>query len=199
MLYEGDPSLHALWESAVGTRAMAGDMPGGGNQNLAETGALAARLLTGADAARIAVIETEGWDTHANQRGRMGIQLRGLDQLLGALKAGLGPGWKDTLVIVATEFGRTVAPNGTGGTDHGTGAAAILAGGVVAGGRVLADWPGLGLADLYEGRDLRPTTDLDALIAGALAQHYALEPALAMRTLFPDNRGAAPIAGLLRA
>jgi len=87
-------------------------------------------------------------------------------------------------------FGRTVAPNGTGGTDHGTASAAMLLGGAVAGGRILADWPGLNANALYEGRDLKPTTDLDALIGGALAQHYGLEPSRVMATLFPDSRGS---------
>ena len=99
-------------------------------------------------------------------------QLRDLDQLLAALKTGLGAEWANTLVLVATEFGRTVHPNGTGGTDHGQASAAMLLGGAVRGGTVLADWPGLSQAALYEGRDLRPTADLDALIGAALAQHY---------------------------
>jgi uncharacterized protein (DUF1501 family) len=93
--------------------------------------------------------------------------------------------------VVATEFGRTARPNGTGGTDHGQASAAMLLGGAVAGGKVIADWPGLSSAALYEGRDLKPTTDLDALIAGVLAQHYALEPSRAMSTLFPESRGTA--------
>jgi uncharacterized protein (DUF1501 family) len=111
--------------------------------------------------------------------------------MVSAMKAGLGVDWANTLVLVATEFGRTVAPNGTGGTDHGQASAAMLLGGAVAGGRVIADWPGLSQAALYEGRDLKPTTDLDTLIAGALAQHYALEPARVMATLFPESRGSA--------
>ena len=118
------------------------------------------------------MIETNGWDTHAGQRGRLGCQLRNLDAMLAALKTGLGADWSNTLVLVATEFGRTAAPNGTGGTDHGTASLAMLLGGAVAGGRVLADWPGLGQAALYEGRDLKPTMDLDTLIASAVAEHY---------------------------
>jgi uncharacterized protein (DUF1501 family) len=141
--------------------------------------------------ARIAMIETNGWDTHSGQRGRLAAQLRDLDQIVAALKAGLGSEWSNTLVVVATEFGRTARPNGTGGTDHGQASAAMLLGGAVAGGKVIADWPGLADSGLYEGRDLKPTTDLDALIAGSLAQHYALEPARVMTSLFPDTRGAA--------
>jgi uncharacterized protein (DUF1501 family) len=143
------------------------------------------------DAARIAMIETNGWDTHSGQRGRLNAQLKDLDQMLAALKTGLGPEWSNTLVVVATEFGRTVRPNGTGGTDHGQASAAMLLGGAVAGGRVISDWPGLGQAALYEGRDLKPTTALDALIAGALAQHYSLEPSRVMSALFAESRGVA--------
>ena len=123
------------------------------------------------------------------QPRRQLAQVRDLDQSLAALKAGLGPQWSNTLVVVATEFGRTARPNGTGGTDHGQASVAWLLGGAVAGGRVIADWPGLRDPDLYEGRDLKPTTDLDALLAGALAQHYALDPSRTMATLFPETRG----------
>lgn len=197
-LYEPDAALHAAWTQAMQTRTMAGDLSAGRGENGAATGALAARLL-GAEGARVAVIETGGWDTHAAQRGRFGFQMRGLDALVAALRTGLGDDWRDTLVLVATEFGRTVAPNGTGGTDHGTAAAAMLLGGAVAGGRVLADWPGLGASALYEGRDLKPTLSLDALIASAVAQHYRLDPAQAARTLFPESRGPARLEGLIRA
>jgi uncharacterized protein (DUF1501 family) len=117
---------------------------------------------------------------------------------MAALKTGLGDGWRDTLVIVATEFGRTAAPNGTGGTDHGTGSMAMLLGGAVAGGRVLGDWPGLAGTALYEGRDLKPTTDLDALIAAAVAQHYHLDPARTARALFPNIAAAPRLEGLIR-
>jgi uncharacterized protein (DUF1501 family) len=198
-LYEGDAELHSAWAQAMQTRETAGDLGAGGGRNAAATGALAARLLAGEAGARLAVIETGGWDTHANQRGRLGFQLRGLDGLIGALKAGLGADWATTLVLVATEFGRTAAPNGTGGTDHGTGAMAMLLGGAVAGGRVIADWPGLGQAALHEGRDLRPTMDLDALIASAVAQHYRLDHARTARALFPNLAGTRPVAGLIRA
>lgn len=190
-LYAGDQQLHGLWSAAMDTRMKAGDAMGaGGGQTGTATGALAAKMLSG-DGARIAMIETSGWDTHSGQRGRLNTQLRSLDQLLGSLKTGLGADWANTLVVVATEFGRTARPNGTGGTDHGQASVAMLLGGAVRGGTVIADWPGLSDAALYEGRDLKPTTDLDALIAGALAQHYRLEPARVMATLFPETRGNA--------
>lgn len=187
-MYAADPMLHPLWEQAMATRAMTGDLSDAGGRNAAATGTLAARLLMGPDT-RIAMIETGGWDTHAGQNGRLAAQLRGLDAMIAALKTGLGAQWANTLVLVATEFGRTVAVNGTGGTDHGTGSAAMLIGGGVSGGRVLADWPGLSNANLYEGRDLKPTLSLDTLIAGALAQHYALEPSRVRTALFPDETG----------
>lgn len=82
------------------------------------------------------------------------------------------------------------AVNGTGGTDHGTGSAAMLLGGSVAGGRVVADWLGLAAANLYEGRDLKPTLSLDSFVGAALAQHYGLDPARVRAALFPDETGA---------
>ena len=197
-LYAHDTQLHGLWSQAMQTRSLAGDQAGGERAgNGAALGALAARLL-GDDGARIAVIETGGWDTHANQRGRLALQLRNLDALIGALRTGLGPAWSQTLVLVATEFGRTAAPNGTGGTDHGTGAAAMLFGGAVQGGRVIADWPGLAAASLYEGRDLKPTFDLDVLIGSVVAAHYGLDPRATLPTLFPSVSAARPIEGLVR-
>jgi uncharacterized protein (DUF1501 family) len=198
-MYEGDHQLHALWTQAMQTRGLTADMTAGGGQNGAALGALAARLLAGPQGARVAVIETLGWDTHAGQRARLGLQLRQLDATLGALKAGLGADWADTMVVVATEFGRTAAPNGTGGTDHGTASLAQLYGGAVAGGRVIADWPGLNGASLYENRDLRPTTGLDALIASAAAQHYGLDFRAVGRTLFPNSGALREVPGLARA
>jgi uncharacterized protein (DUF1501 family) len=187
-LYENDQQLHALWNAALETRMQASDpMQGGAGQNGAATGALAAKMLLG-EGARIAMIETNGWDTHSAQRGRLNAQLRNLDQLLTSLKSGLGAEWSNTLIVVATEFGRTARPNGTGGTDHGQASVAMLLGGAVSGGKVVADWPGLSNGALYEGRDLKPTMDLDSLIAGALAQHYALDPARMQATLFPESR-----------
>ena len=197
MLYQGDAQLHGLWSEAMATRKLTADMDATAGRNAAATGALAAKLLSPADGARIAMIETGGWDTHAQQRGRLAAQLTGLDAMIGALQAGLGALWRDTLVLVATEFGRTVAVNGTGGTDHGTGAAAMLLGGAVKGGRVLADWPGLRAGDLYEGRDLKPTLGLDAFIAGAVGGHFGLESARLMPALFPGANGARPIEGLV--
>ncbi len=197
-LYEGDTQLHGLWSQAMATRTLTGDLSGADGRNAAATGTLAATLLSGAAGARIASIETGGWDTHSGQKFRLQAQLRGLDAMIAALKAGLGPEWANTLVLVATEFGRTAAPNGTGGTDHGTASAAMLLGGAVKGGRVLADWPGLSAAALHEGRDLKPTLDLDTLIASALAEHYGLDPARVAAALFPQGTRSQPLRGLIR-
>lgn len=199
MLYAGDDQLHALWNEAMRTRELTGDLDRNSAQNAAATGALAARLLAPENGARVMMIETGGWDTHLQQRGRLGGRLKELDALVGALKAGLGTLWEETLVVVATEFGRTVKVNGTQGTDHGTGTAAMLLGGTVAGGRVVADWPGLADAQLYEGRDLRPTLGLDTVIGSAVARHYDLMPGRAMATLFPDTRDARFLPELIRA
>lgn len=198
-LYEGDAQLHALWAQATATRMLTGDLAADQGRNAAATGELAAKLIAPDNGARIAMIETGGWDTHAGQVGRLAAQLKGLDAMTAALKAGLGPLWAQTLVIVATEFGRTVRVNGTGGTDHGTASVAMLMGGAVRGGRVVADWPGLSDAALYEGRDLKATGDVNAVVAGALAQHYGLDPARALAALFPASRVTRPSEGLLRA
>jgi uncharacterized protein (DUF1501 family) len=110
--------------------------------------------------------------------------LRALDTLIGALRDGLAGTWDKTVVLVATEFGRTAAPNGTGGTDHGTASAALLVGGAVRGGRVLADWPGVRAAALYEGRDLAPTADLFDIVSASVAQTFDLDPTRVRGTLF---------------
>lgn len=198
MLYAEDPQLHAIWEQATATRTLTGDLAANNGRNAAATGALAARLLAADNGARIAMIETGGWDTHAGQRGRLGAQLNGLDQMIAALKTGLGPLWGKTMVLVATEFGRTVKVNGTQGTDHGTGSVAWLLGGAVKGGRVVADWPGLSDAALFEGRDLRPTAGLDAVIGSAAAAHFGVDPARAMPALFPGQKSTRMLDGLVR-
>ena len=160
--------------------------------------AMAAKLLAAPTGPRVAALELGGWDTHADQMRRLAGPLGQLDAGLAALKAGLGDVWGRTAVLVVTEFGRTVHVNGTGGTDHGTGTVAFVAGGRVAGGRVLANWPGLGGGNLLEGRDLQPTTDLRSVAKGLLIAQLGLPPG-AMAAVFPDSAGAAPLMGLLRA
>lgn len=161
----------------------------------------AARFLTAADGPQIAVLESGGWDTHANQgssTGPLASRLSGLDAGLIALREGLGTAWSNTVVAVVTEFGRTVHVNGTRGTDHGTATAAMLLGGAVEGGRVIADWPGLGNAELYEARDLRPTSDIRSLFKGILNDHLELPIAFINKTVFPDSVAAKPMRDLIR-
>jgi uncharacterized protein (DUF1501 family) len=123
--------------------------------------------------------------------------LSGLDGALAEFENGLGARWRDTVVVVATEFGRTARINGTEGTDHGTGTIALLAGGAVKGGRVIADWPGLKSASLYEGRDLAPTTDLRAVIKGVLRDHLGLSERVLAEAVFPNSAAAKPMQGLV--
>ena len=197
-LYANDAQLHALWSTARQARDMAGITGGKDKQTSADLGKMAGGFLARADGPRIAMIETMGWDTHSAQADRLGAQLGNLDKLIAGLREGLGAAWDQTVILVATEFGRTVAVNGTAGTDHGTGAVAMLIGGAVQGGRIIADWPGLAPADLLDQRDLRPTLALDALIAQTCAEVFATEPDLMVRTLFPGSGKSAALPRLLR-
>ena len=175
-LYSEDAQLAPLWSEAMKTKDLAGDLAGNNGRNGGQLGELAARLMASEDGARLMMIETGGWDTHSNQRGRLNAQLRGLDQLLLGLRNGLGAAWENTLVIVATEFGRTVAVNGTQGTDHGTASSMLLLGGTLGPGPLVqADWPGLSGSALFEGRDLRPTVDFASVVNAVLARHYSLD------------------------
>jgi uncharacterized protein (DUF1501 family) len=198
-LYANDAQLHALWSAAIEARGMAGGMGGGVNrQDAAALGRIAAGFLARSDGPRVAMIETDGWDTHSGQNARLSTQLRGLDNLLAGLHDGLGPVWGQTVVLVATEFGRTVAANGTGGTDHGTGAVAMLVGGAVQGGRIVADWPGLAPANLQDGRDLKPTLALDALVVAACSESFGVDPDRLKSVLFPYGTRSKPLPRLLR-
>ncbi|PKR87803.1 hypothetical protein CXZ10_18970 [Pleomorphomonas diazotrophica] len=194
-LYDGDAELHRLWSRAVETRGIAETADA--RQDPAAVGKTAAEFLGRADGPRIAMIETAGWDTHGGQKQRLANQLGGLDKMIGSLCDGLGDVWAKTTVLVATEFGRTATVNGTDGTDHGTAAAAMLIGGAVQGGRVVSDWPGLAPGQLYEGRDLAPTLDLDALIAMVAAESLGLDPEKTMRTLFPNRPINRQLSGLV--
>jgi uncharacterized protein (DUF1501 family) len=157
----------------------------------------AGAMMAAANGPRIAAMEIGGWDTHQAQVNRLSGVLRQLDAGLAGLKDGLGPAWQQTAVLVMTEFGRTARANGTGGTDHGTGTVAFVLGGAVRGGRVLADWPGLGTGRLLEDRDLQPTTDLRAVAKGLLAQHLGLSQA-ALVQVFPGSKTEAQTRGLVR-
>jgi len=171
------------------------------NARYAETARAAAGFLKRDDGPRVAMFDTTGWDTHANEggaQGQLALRLRGLDAAMAALKESLGPVWRHTVVLVATEFGRTAAINGTRGTDHGTGAAAFLLGGAVAGGRVLADWPGLARASLLDSRDLKPTRDLRTVMKGVLRDHLGVPAGALDSSVFPGSAAARPMDGLIR-
>jgi len=191
-------------QTRTGSAAMAGGVARGNRnraQSYAETVRTAAGFLRRDDGPTVAAFDTTGWDTHANEgaaQGQLTQRLTALDNGLGELKDALGPVWQRTAVLILTEFGRTAEANGTRGTDHGTGTVAFLLGGAVAGGRVLADWPGLSPSALYQGRDLNPTLDLRAVLKGVLTDHLRVPVAALADTVFPDSGAVSPLRDLLR-
>src|SRR3954453_14009394 len=200
-----DPALaSALSQGLQLEKAASGDdmKPKPGNQvaQMRQVARGAAKLMAADDGPRIAALAFDGWDTHANEGGPVGglaFLLGGLDGALAEFESGLGERWRDTVVVVATQFGRTAPINGTDGTDHGTGTIALLAGGAVKGGRVIADWPGLKPANLFEARDLKPTTDLRSVIKGVLQGQFGLSDRVLAETVFPDSASARPMKGLI--
>ena len=145
----------------------------------------------------VAAISLDGFDSHANQAGLIATRLAYLDAVLDGVHQGLGPDWKDTVVVVATEFGRTARVNGTGGTDHGTASTALLLGGALKPGGIVGDWPTLKQSALYENRDVTPTLDMRGLFKGVLAEHMGVDRAALDRTVFPDSAAAKPVPGLV--
>jgi uncharacterized protein (DUF1501 family) len=173
-----------------------------GEKSMVETATGAARLLASPGGPRLASLSFNGWDTHAREggaEGRLATLLAGLDQAIAGMKSNLGSAWKDTVIMVVTEFGRTVHVNGTFGTDHGTGTVAFLVGGAVAGKRVISDWPGLRPAQLYEGRDLKPTIDLRSVFKGVAKDHLGVSENVLSSSVFPGSEAARPRPDLLRA
>ena len=207
-LYEAqDPhlamALAAGQDAAMMAAASGATMGGGGGrgQSLVPLAQAAGTFLRAEDGPIAAVLEASGWDSHSGQaapQGGLSRSLAGLDEGLEALRVALGPVWGQTVVAVVTEFGRTVAMNGSGGTDHGQGAAAFLLGGAVAGGRVIADWPGLLPGQLSDGRDLRITTSLNGVLKGVLSEHLGVSNAALARDVFPDSASLRPVSGLIR-
>ncbi len=203
-LYRDDPLLAKPF--AAGREAQGlmegqgrGRMPGGGPQAAVALAKAAGTLLAKRDGPRVATIDFGGWDTHANQIGEyspLTRNLRLLDRGVATLRGALGPVWSETAVLIVTEFGRTVAINGSRGTDHGTAGVAFVLGGAVRGGRVIADWPGLASGALHEGRDLKPTLDLRALFKAALVAQLGVGDAALETKVFPDSRGVKPLEGL---
>ena len=166
----------------------------------AEAAGTAARYLARPDGPRVGALGFVGWDTHINEgaaAGQLANLLGALDGALAAIETNMGNSWRETVVAVITEFGRTARINGTDGTDHGTGTVALLAGGALKGGRVIADWPGLKPANLYEDRDLKPTTDLRSVLKGLLKDHLRVDDAALASTVFPGSADVKPTAGLV--
>jgi uncharacterized protein (DUF1501 family) len=211
-----DPALARALEERMGLAALAGaggmvksdqkpqpGAPGPAAQQrayFADSAGMAAKFLAQPDGPRIGALAFDGWDTHADEgvlNGRLATLLGALDGALAAIESNMGPAWRDTVVVVVTEFGRTARINGTEGTDHGTATVAFLAGGALKGGRVIADWPGLKVAQLQDGRDLKPTTDLRAVVKGLLHDHLRVDERALTAKVFPDSGAAKPMTGLL--
>jgi uncharacterized protein (DUF1501 family) len=211
-----DPKLAVALEARMRLAALAGaggiDDPTSDTASLAppgiarlrayaaEVAGTAARILAKADGPRVGAASFVGWDTHINEgaaSGQLANLLSVLDGALAAIETNMGDAWRETVVAVVTEFGRTAHINGTDGTDHGQGTVAFLAGGALRGGRMIADWPGLKPAQLYEERDLKPTTDLRSVLKGLLRDHLRVEESVLASTVFPDSAEAVPTAGLV--
>jgi len=210
-----DPTFARVLEDRMGldTIARAGGIDQRGEGPVIQTGAIeqvrayfaeaagaAAKFLASADGPRVGALAFDGWDTHINEGaigGRLAALLGALDGAIAAIETNMGDAWRETVVSIVTEFGRTARINGNFGTDHGTATVALLVGGALRGGRVIADWPGVKETDLHEKRDLRATTDLRAVIKGLLKDHlHADERALAA-SVFPGSDAATPLDGLI--
>jgi uncharacterized protein (DUF1501 family) len=174
--------------------------PGQVRAYFSEAAGTAAKFLSQPEGPRVGALALDGWDTHFNEgiaEGRLSQLLGALDEALAAIKTNMGVAWRETVVALATEFGRTARINGTEGTDHGTATVAILVGGALKGGRVIADWPGLKPVNLYHDRDLKPTTDLRAVLKGVLRDHLRADEKALAQTVFPGSNTMKPLAGLV--
>jgi len=185
-LYENDDQFSNWLNDAVSSRELIGTAENKGkpSPNFEYLAEKCGTILTNNPNASCAMLEMGGWDTHNSQVNRLNRQFSELDNGILALKNALGSTWQDTVVLVTTEFGRTVAVNGTKGTDHGTGAAMFIVGGAVKGGSVLGNWPGLASDALYENRDLMPTSDVRSWISAVLHQHLRINNDKIL-TIFP--------------
>ncbi|WP_299176721.1 DUF1501 domain-containing protein [uncultured Brevundimonas sp.] len=194
-LYVDDPVLGPNLASGLATENLV-SMGGKGEilrrNDVPGLGRAVARLMTGAEGADVVAVSLDGWDTHAGQKGQLQVRLTGLDQLVSGLKDGLAEDWSRTVVVVATEFGRTARTNGTQGTDHGTGSSLLLAGGALRRGGLIGDWPTLADNRLFEGRDLAPTLDVRSVFKGALRDHMGVDRAALDSQVFPGSAAEAP-------
>lgn len=202
-LYRDDAALGPALASALEVDAMA-DMATEGRalarNDVRGLGQTVARFMVAEDGPDVVALSLDGWDTHARQgaaTGQLANRLGLLDALIAGLRTGLGAFWSDTVVIVATEFGRTARANGTGGTDHGTASTAILAGGALKRGGLIGDWPTLAESKLFESRDLAPTLDVRSLFKGVLRDHMGVDRAALERSVFPDSAEAPALSGLV--
>ena len=169
-------------------------------QYFTDVAVTAAKYLARPDGPRVGAVGVAGWDTHINEGatgGQLANLLGALDATIPAFEQNMGDAWKETVVVFITEFGRTAHINGTDGTDHGTGTVAVLLGGALKGGRVIADWPGLKDADLYERCDLNPTIDLRAVLKGLLQDHLRVDHRALAASVFPGSDDVKPMAGLV--
>ena len=202
----------AMWQNAVNTstappQVMAPPAMAPGAQAIAaqrqgreaarQLGSTLAGFMTQPGGPRIAAISLDGWDTHAGQVGQLNTRLSYLDAVLDGLNTGLGAEWSNTVVVAATEFGRTARVNGTGGTDHGTGSTALVLGGGLKTGGIIGDWPTLKQEALFENRDVRPTLDMRGLFKGVLAEHMGVDRAALDAKIFPDSADAKAVTGLV--
>ena len=219
-LYRNDPLLGPALARGLATEVMAqaatadmqiqpammtGQPPPANTAQLVRQGREAARSLglslagfmREPNGPQVAAISLDGFDSHAGQANLLNQRLAYMDAVLDGIHSGLGPEWKNTVVMVATEFGRTARVNGTGGTDHGTASTALLLGGALKKGGIVGDWPTLKANALYENRDVAPTLDMRGLFKGVLAEHMGLDRAALETTVFPDSTAAKPVLGLV--
>jgi len=194
-LYAADAQLADGFARAVRGQGMQVDSVKGGQ--LPQAMSAAASFMAKADGPRIGFVEDSGWDTHGNQATVLQRKLAELDAGVRAFHDGAGASWERSVVAVVTEFGRTAAVNGTGGTDHGTGGVAFLAGGAIRGGRIAGDWPGLSPRALNEGRDLRATADLRGLFKHLLSAHLGVSETALETQVFPGSGAVRAMEGLV--
>ncbi len=190
-MYQSDPLLLSALGNAKAMQKISGGLQETGNKNFASLMEKAAAFMKGETGASIGAVDIGGWDTHAGQglqTGRLASNFTLLTNGITAYRNTMGDEWRNTAVLLLTEFGRTVKANGTGGTDHGTASVAFLLGGAVEGGKVIGDWPGL--TKLYEDRDLIPANDVRALIKAVLTQHLGIEHAVVETTILPVSKQA---------
>jgi uncharacterized protein (DUF1501 family) len=217
-LYKSDPLLGPALASGVATESMAktatasAAMGGVGAPlepvtaaNYARQGLPAARKLgatlaafmTQPDGKQVAAVSVDGFDSHANQTALLTTRLAYVDAFIDGFSTGMGPAWTDTVVVLATEFGRTARVNGTAGTDHGTASTALLIGGGLKRGGIVGDWPTLAQNRLFENRDTAPTLDMRGVFKGVLRDHLGVDRAKLDSVVFPGSGGVAPVEGLV--